>query len=190
MLTFDEINSLEQSVKAVSFKGKTAKEVEDTVLDYLLYAYVMGVKSAAQDLGIDIEPSARDAGLSVYAEVSSKDFAERIAEYAPGLALSGAEADEAETNIKRVIYTEAHRITNEAIVEQGVKHGATHKVWQTMLDDRVRETHEWLQSTVVPIDADFYSYTGAHGPAPGQFHDPAEDINCRCYIELIKGETK
>ena len=53
-----------------------------------------------------------------------------------------------------------------------------------MMDDRVRDSHDYLLGQTVGIDEDFYTWDGAHAPAPGMFGVPEEDINCRCECEF------
>jgi len=57
--------------------------------------------------------------------------------------------------------------------------GATHKQWQTAMDERVRDSHAAAHGQIVPVDEDF-EVGGVTGPAPGDMGDPGEDINCRC----------
>lgn len=83
-----------------------------------------------------------------------------------------------------VLETEMHRDANEAALETARHAGATTKTWQTMMDDKVRETHDYLLGVTVGIDDEFYTYDGSHAPAPGMFGVPEEDCNCRCELEF------
>ena len=60
------------------------------------------------------------------------------------------------------------------------------KTWGTMLDDRVRDTHEYLEGVTIPIEAEFYSFRGGSTLYPGQWGIPEEDCNCRCYLTFSK----
>ena len=51
-----------------------------------------------------------------------------------------------------------------------------------MADERVRDTHSYLELETVGIDDDFYTYDGDHAPYPGLFALPENNINCRCEI--------
>lgn len=57
-----------------------------------------------------------------------------------------------------------------------------HKVWQTMRDDRVRDTHQYIEGVEVPIDAWFYTYDSDMARFPGDFELPENNCNCRCEI--------
>lgn len=85
--------------------------------------------------------------------------------------------------IIRIADTEMHRIANQAALDTAKYAGAKYKTWATMLDDKVRDTHDYLEGMTVGIDEDFYTYDGDHAPAPGLFELPENSINCRC--ELI-----
>lgn len=82
--------------------------------------------------------------------------------------------------IIRIADTEMHRIANAAALETARRDGARTKTWVTMMDDRVRDSHDYLLGQTVDIDEDFYTWDGAHAPAPGMFGVPEEDCNCRC----------
>ncbi len=78
--------------------------------------------------------------------------------------------------------TETHRDANTAALETAKKAGAKNKTWVTMLDDKVRETHAYLEGMTVPIGDDFYTYDGDHAPAPGLFDLAENNVNCRCEL--------
>lgn len=84
--------------------------------------------------------------------------------------------------IVRIAETESHRIANNAALDTAKYAGATKKTWATMLDDRVRESHDYLEGMTVDIDDEFYTWDGNHAPAPGMFGVPEEDCNCRCEL--------
>lgn len=86
----------------------------------------------------------------------------------------------------RIIETESHRIANETALNTAGRAGATKKKWVTMLDDRVRDTHAYLEGQSVPYDADFYTFDGDHAKAPGLFALPENNINCRCELTFEK----
>jgi uncharacterized protein with gpF-like domain len=62
------------------------------------------------------------------------------------------------------------------------------KRWVATKDDRTRDTHRDLDGTQIAPDAEFVSPSGAKALFPGQFGDPAEDVNCRCgHIWVVEG---
>ena len=89
--------------------------------------------------------------------------------------------------LQRMIECEANRVFNSGVIEAGKGVEGLTKTWETMMDDRVRDTHFWLEGTTIPFDEEFVTLTGASGLAPGMFDDPEETVNCRCFLTLHKG---
>ena len=58
------------------------------------------------------------------------------------------------------------------------------KTWVTMADDRVRDTHDYLEGMSVPINERFFTFDNDYGRYPGDFQLPQNNINCRCRISL------
>lgn len=113
---------------------------------------------------------------TVNKEIAGKTYADRVLEHAE---LGDAQA------ILRVAETDGNRVYNSGGL-LGARGLATTKTWETMQDDRVRETHDYLQSMTVPIDEDFYTYDGDHAPCPGEFENPANSVGCRCWLSFNK----
>lgn len=84
--------------------------------------------------------------------------------------------------ITRIAETETHRIANTAALDTAKYAGAKSKTWVTMLDDKVRDTHDYLEGETVNIDEDFYTYDGDHASAPGLFELAENNVNCRCEL--------
>lgn len=193
MLNFDELNILEIRARQTPLIGLTKEEVEDWVLDYIVEFVYLAEASVIDDLGgIKTHLTSSQLRELVDAEIDGKTYLDRIEEQMSALSdpTDPEAAYLAEKAIQTIAVTEAHRVANGVIYEVGKANKARFKRWCSMQDDRVRDTHQYLDGTVVPITADFYSYTGSHGPYPGSFHDPAEDINCRCYIRLSTFKNK
>jgi len=86
----------------------------------------------------------------------------------------------------RWVNTEAHRLLNEARWQAGLEAKAAgvelRKVWVTMADERVRDTHVGMEGQIREIDEYFESPSGAKTLYPGGFGVLEEDTNCRCEI--------
>ena len=139
-----------------------------------------------QDLGLlDLDPKDlidEDEMRRVIDEkIADKTYKQRIEEYLD---------DENSTidDFQRVAETDATRVYNAGVVDGGKASGVpgVMKQWITMEDERVRSTHEYLQSMTVPLDADFWTWDGDHARAPGLFALPENNINCRCTLSLIR----
>lgn len=59
------------------------------------------------------------------------------------------------------------------------------KVWHTMGDEAVRDTHDAMEGVKVLYDEDFILPSGARCQYPKGTGVAAEDINCRCYVEYV-----
>lgn len=190
LLPSDELNDLRSRIQfqLIDRENWTASDVkkfrkwcEDEILDLLLMAYTFGCEDANEMLYTQIAPTYEEMRKSIYKKVAGKDFVERIDEYAE----SGTVED-----IMRVAETDSHRVYNDASVKtakEAIQSGKVDgsnlfKTWNTMLDDRVRDTHMYLEGVTIPFDADFYTYDGDHAFEPGGFELPENVIGCRCYL--------
>lgn len=189
VLPFDEVDAL---ISAVRQQGEAqtirredggepiprpfdAEALIDSVQELLVLDYVYGVQSAAEMLGVEIEPDMEQMQEAIELRIAGENFRDRLRKY----------ADSGDTeSIVRVIDTDSTRVFNSGIVNGGTKAGATHKTWQTMRDDRVRDTHEYLEGLTVPIDAEFITFDGDSAQAPGGFLLPQNNINCRCVLTI------
>ena len=178
ILPFDELNRFEATLRERFADGKLVKEDEediiDEMLDLFLLAYAMGNSVTNENLSSDYAPSVDDVMKVVDAKVAGKTWRERAEEYFA----NGGSVDD----IVRIAETETHRDANTAALDTAKKAGAKNKTWVTMADERVRDTHQYLEGMTVGINEDFYTYDGDHAPAPGLFELPENSINCRCEL--------
>ena len=183
ILPLDELNRLDSEIRErfgdKSLQKRDKREEEDIIdelLDLFLLAYAMGNSVTNENISSSYEPTLDDVMKVVDAKVAGKDWRERVADY---FANGGTGAD-----IARIADTEMHRIANTAALDTARRAGARTKTWVTMMDDKVRDSHDYLLGQTVGIDEDFYTWDGAHAPAPGMFGIPEEDCNCRCECEF------
>ena len=178
ILPFDELNSFEASLRERFADGKLVKEDEediiDEMLDLFLLAYAQGNSVTNANLSSDWMPTVDDVMKVIDAKVAGKTWRERAEEYFA----NGGSVDD----LVRVAETETHRDANTAALDTAKKAGAKSKTWVTMMDDRVRETHDYLEGMTVSIDDDFYTYDGDHASAPGLFTLPQNNVSCRCEL--------
>lgn len=195
ILPVDEINAMKDRLKVHFTDGEDGKpgtgrikskedceDIIDELLDLFLLSYANGATATNAELGTALMPSVDAVDAAVNAPVAGKTWRERVEDY--------YESGGSLYDITRIAETDATRIYNQGAVDAVVANGATSSVskrWQTMEDDRVRDTHSYLQGMVVPFDADFYTYDGDHAPFPGMFELPENSINCRCVVEIIRG---
>lgn len=181
-LPIDELNALEKKL-SVHFDAnghiKSRKDCEDIIdelLDLYLLALAEAVEGVNKQFGTSIEPTPQEVQETVYRRIQGATWADRVLAWY----MSGGTIDD----ILRIAETEATRISNDAALGTANKAGATTKTWQTMLDDRVRDTHVWLEGVSIPIDAEFYTWDNDHAQAPGGFERPENNINCRCELRF------
>ena len=182
ILPFDELNRVDSEIRErfgdETLEKRDKREEEDIIdelLDLFLLAYAMGNSVTNENLASSYEPSVDDVMRVVDEKVAGKTWRERTEDYFA----NGGNVDD----IVRIMETETHRIANTSALNTARNAGATKKTWATMLDDKVRETHDYLEGMSVPIDEDFYTYDGDHASAPGLFDLAENNVNCRC--ELI-----
>lgn len=189
ILPIDEINALEEKLKPHfedDGKGRIksrqdCEDILDELLDLFLLSYAKGATATNTELGTAEMPSVDAVDAAVYAPVAGETWRDRVLGY--------YESGGTLYDIQRIAETDATRIYNQGAVDAVVVNGTTgvSKRWRTMNDDRVRDTHDYLEGMVVPFDADFYTYDGDHAPFPGMFELPENSINCRCVVEVIRG---
>lgn len=184
ILPFDELNNFIDRLKARFPDGKlppqneTKEEEEDIIdemLDLFLLAYAMGNNVTNANLSSEWTPSLDEAMKVVDERISGKTWRERTEDYFA----NGGSVDD----LIRIAETETHRDANESALNTAKRAGAKTKTWITMADEKVRDTHQYLELMTVGIDEDFYTYDEDHAPAPGMFLLPQNNVNCRC--ELI-----
>lgn len=180
ILPMDELNRLDEEIRQrfgdaqLTDRQEEEEDIIDELLDLFLLAYAMGNEVTNENLSSNWMPSTDEVMQVVDAEVADKTWRERVEDY---FANGGTGAD-----LARIADTEMHRIANTAALNTAKKAGATSKTWVTMLDDRVRETHDYLEGMTVGIDEDFYTYDGDHASAPGLFELAENNVNCRCEL--------
>lgn len=163
-----------------------SKEIIDEVFDILVLSYVYGNRAANIDLNSNelYKVDTERLGDTVYKKIDGKTFSDRITEYAKDTDENGNLTDKAVEEINRVIETESHRCYNEGLFEVAEMSGAN-KTWATMLDDKVRESHAFLEGVTVAWDERFYTENDS-ALYPGGFETAELNCNCRCEIILSK----
>lgn len=84
--------------------------------------------------------------------------------------------------------TETHRIiehTKHQAMTEVNKEIKQYKIWHSVGDERVRDSHAQMDGQKVPIDQPFIFPSGAQAMYPGGSGVAGEDINCRCFVEYV-----
>ncbi len=183
LMPFDEINRVSNDV--VSFmqeppalRKQLKGDLIDEILELLILSYMLGNEAANDMLAAAIPISTDDMSRSINKAIDGKTWRDRVDAY-----IDGGNAAE----IIRVIETASHRIYNEGIYDAGISfRQQVWKVWETMMDDRVRDTHQYLQGEKIPLDREYYTYDGDSALYPGGFSLAENNVNCRCRIRLSR----
>ena len=182
LFEWDELNLIREEARNVmALHKQKRKERFEQFCDYLEFVlclvYAYGWKDAEEIVGIVPFKDGLD-DKTVNLEIENKTFRDRVEEQFDGGDVYG---------LLRIIDTEAHRDYNAAVYQAGIDSGRTglRKKWVTRMDDRVRDSHSYMEGQTVGINDLFYTYTGASAMYPGGFGEPEEDCNCRCAISLV-----
>lgn len=168
-LAFDEINAL----------ASTQTITEEDIFSLLINSYNLGLRNTSEMLGHPIEVDLDDMEDMIFFMIDDKTWVERFEEYKSN---NDTEA------IKRLVDTECHRVygagsDNGAGQIQKKTGRDIMKKWCTMLDDRVRGTHDYLEGMTVNYTDYFYTYDGDFAKYPSGFQKASNNVNCRCIIE-------
>lgn len=170
------------NVVGLMFRKESLEEFLETIENYLINAYVSGAKDTLEELGqnsalideINIIPGLQSA---LEQSVGGMTYRNRTIlgyfEYSP-------------QEMQRLVSNEYHRMYNTGAYEmaksleaQGMRVG---KKWHTMKDDKVRDTHIYLEGEVVPLDEPFFTFDGDSALYPGDFSQAENNIGCRCRV--------
>lgn len=182
ILPFDELNAFNDQIRAQFAQGvrlskqDNYEDILDELLDLFLLSYARANEVTNAKLSSDWIPSIQDVMETVNEKVAGKTWEERIKEWFD----NGGTGDD----IIRIAETESHRIANRSALDTAKKAGATKKTWWTMMDDKVRESHDYLLGVTVGIDDEFITFDGDRAQAPSMFSLPENNINCRCELEF------
>lgn len=170
------VDRLYVEIKGLS-KEEQKKKCEDEILETLIMAYIFGFDSVESPIPFEIDINKMwDA---IFLNVKGETFADRIRKHID-------EGTWDKETMQRLVETEYHRDSEtgrydkaKGIYDRGIP---VTKRWVTMMDDRVRETHQYLEGMEVGIDEKFYTYDGDSALIPGGFELPENNVNCRCEL--------
>ena len=186
---FDELNNLEASVEELvtnvdSIKDEPnrammGREIEDDLEELLIMAYVMGSDYANRVLDTEVERDVSKMSSVINQPIEGKTWKDRVREHV-------AEGDFG--MIETVIRTETDRVYNEAVEEtaEDTELPNIYKTWVTMHDDRVRDTHSYIEGLTLPLNKRFYTLDGDSALRPNGFTDAKNNCGCRCRLRLSR----
>ena len=183
MLPVDELNTLQAGITITmedpEMNVETKKRViKDDIEDFLILVYLMGAEETEKNFRSRNVTYRRDDDKlfdALYKEFAGKTIPQEIDGY----------VDEGDIDsIKMVADTNMTRMYSTGAYDAGEQFGGGMKRWKTMMDDRVRTTHEFLEGVKVPFEKRFYTFDGDSALYPGGFSNAANNVNCRCEIVI------
>lgn len=175
---WDELEIIRKDARLLFNGKKPDKKRLEEFCDYLEFVlcliYAYGWHDAEEIIGTVPFPVGLD-NKTVNLEIENKTFRDRITE--------DSTADE----VLRIIETESHRDYNTGVYDAAKTSGipGLRKQWFTAMDEKVRDTHRYLEGAVVGLDDAFYTFDGDSAMYPGGFSLPENNINCRCAVAIL-----
>ena len=173
--------------KSTNNRRDIAQSVIDDLLDELIEGYLMGFYDCLDDIGVSAEDTEvtvdHDRLIdSIYKVIAGKTFEDRCKEhvYAKDVkALASLAEDEFHRNYNAGELDAAQQIAKAGTVVQ--------KRWHTMEDNRVRDTHSYIDGDEVGINDYFVTFDGDKALAPGGFEKADNNCGCRCWLVFNSG---
>lgn len=180
-LLFDELNEIQTTV-FVSF-SEDIESARRKFAEQLFWFFVYGFDDCILELELDGNDWNTPNGYE-YLDQTYSDGESTLQKF------DKYYNNKDSASLKKVFETEAHRMYNEGAKQAVNKVKETNnsilngfsKTWHTMMDDKVRDTHFFLENETVPIEEDFYTFDGDYAPLPHFFQNDENNINCRCIV--------
>ena len=166
----DELNTLITDIEQL--KGNPG-QIKDKMLDFLILAFADGMHDVESQLNSTATFDVNRMEEVIYQPIDGMTVDDRVDQW---IYLEDYEA------LKRLAESERERVYNTSAYDTATQLGAKSKTWHTQLDNRVRDTHDYLEGMTKPLNEEFHTYNGDSAQHPGGFGIASEDINCRCYL--------
>lgn len=140
-------------------------------------AYIFGTDDVSKSLKEEISPNIDKMYESIEKPIAGETWKERI------------EKTTTKDEIKRIFVTESHRVFSDGQWDSA-EGRATHKTWHTQEDDKVRDSHWYIDGLTVGLNDFFNTLDGDKALKPYGFSLAENNINCRCYLDYSKRVEK
>lgn len=161
---------------------RSREALVEEVRSYLEDAYLEGYAGTYYKLGIPLITAGigRLSLSAVMALTAGETFADRIRSLPEGYA---------QWELDRIVATEGHRVYVNGQTDAAEALQSTGRLlmkrWDATLDGKTRETHRLLDGTLLRLEERFVTVNGS-ALSPGHFGIEAEDISCRCILEILE----
>ena len=197
---FDELEQIVAGFFEAESKDEAISEFEDVLIE----AYLLGFQSAKEMLGFSDEMKPGIYSVLNY-EYQGETIGSKFANYYDTKDIE---------SIKRLLDSEYHRMYNKGLFNTAEEYRYTemergemaspyyaptpnsiapekdvYKTWITMGDEKVRETHQFLEGVSVRLWERFYTMDADSALFPGDFALARNNCNCRCGIRLSVKEV-
>lgn len=182
---YDELNVIRERIQSVADSPamtvpEKRKEVGDLIIDLLMMSYMYGVDDLNEQLGTDILPDGELMTDIIFADL---DDGRNVIDRTNG------HIDDDGTfhfaDIMRMIESEMTRDYNSGALNAADMSGVKYrKTWVTMMDEKVRDSHQYLEGMTVEGNGHFVTLDGDSALGPGGFSRPENNVNCRCGLRF------
>lgn len=179
LTALDELNVIMLEIYYSADPQERVKKVQDELFSILVEAYLLGIDHASEMMETLLVVDQEQMQKAVYREIKGETFADRAEEHVKKGDVAALQTL-AESEYHRVYNTAVNDGITEYVRETGA---VVEKVWVTVGDERVRDTHRDLHGVSVPIRDRFYTNDGDSALFPGGFGKPENNVNCRCWLE-------
>lgn len=182
MTKLDELNVITLEIYYSAEPKVRVKKVVDDIFELLVDAYLLGNDHASEMMGTTTVVDQDLMEAAIYHKFGGMDFADRAARHVRNGDV---------TALQTLVESEYHRV-HEVGVADGVKQVAREtgitvmKTWRTVGDNRVRDTHDFLEGVTVPLNVEFYTFDGDSALRPGGFNNAENNVNCRCWLDYSR----
>ena len=176
---FDELNVLFEKKELV------VEEIEDFLIDSYLEGFISSVYLLGHEVRVpkDYKEKVLDWNYKEKDKETGETYFESVREKLVDYVNNNQLSD-----LKRLVESELHRAYNEGAYDSASliadeTNSSIKKMWVTMADDKVRDTHAYLEGLTVDLFAKFTTFDGDSALFPGGFDLAQNNANCRCIIE-------
>ena len=175
----DELNVI---TLEIYYSAKSVKDVVDDIFELLVDAYLLGNDHASEMMNTMTVVDTDLMEAAIYRKIDGVDFEDRAEQHV-------RQGDV--TALQTLVESEYHRVHEEGVAD-GVRQFTREtgipvlKTWRTVGDERVRDTHDFLEGTTIPMGDLFWTYDGDSALQPGGFANAENNVNCRCWLDYTR----
>ena len=187
LLKLDEINLLAGLLgedAASDEPTRTEREAKEEFFDILLDMYGEGFAAAAYMLGETENGTAGAIFPERLTEAQRREITEKRYD---GVSIGDKFTEHYENKdaaaMRDLVNSEAHRCYTLGSFDKTRLSGGV-LIWKTVGDEKVRDTHWFIDGMRVKAGYYFYTFDGDYARFPGDFTKAENNANCRCWLAV------